>query len=174
MAVTNNPNQSERESLVATCLGVADFIPGVLSKVHFNRPIDRVELTAFAMFLVTESYTIGKKGIGAARTTLDAFHLDMTNYVANEHFLKAHPDASDQELFSFHDAFPEFLGARYAAYREVLRADIKPNTIFRRSSELLMAHLFTDPLTKQEQEGLLVPLGLAIAHSYSQCLETFK
>jgi len=160
--------------MCGTCLAIVDFMTEVLAKEHFDRPVNPTELTAFAMFVVTESYTLAKKGIAETRTALDTFHLDMTNYVTNEYFLKAHPNATDEELFCFHDRFPEVLGVRYGAYREAIRQDLKPNTIFRSSSQLLMAHLFPTPLTKQEHERLLVPLGLAIAHSYVQCLGFFQ
>jgi|GEM_PF-982525 len=159
--------ETELVVLRTLCGEIMNYIMEVVSSIGVKKRVNMIELASFAMSIVTEVYTIAKRGVPETTPLLDRFHHDMTDFVVKEFFLKQNPNAGNEYACRLHDYFPELLLIRYPEYRAALKKDLKVNTMWRNTSDSLLQHLFTEPPTQDEKANLLIPLCLKIAQSYT-------
>ena len=174
-------DKQERELMKSLCLGFVGDIAQLLSDLGFNKPIKVSELITFAMFVVTESYTLSQKGLDKASPRLDQFHLDMVDYVANEYFLKENTVTNDNEIFAFRDQFYNVVTTRYAEYRPLFIKDVSklikhdPGMIFgKKTLSALLNHLFAEPISEDDKPHLIAPMSLIVLEFYTECIQSFK
>jgi hypothetical protein len=157
------------------CLDIAADIRQLLSNRGFNKPIKALEFIIFAMFVVTESYTLTQKRLDKASPQLDQFHLDMVDYVTNEYFLKENAVEDTNDIFAFHDQFYDVVATRYAEYRRLLAKDLSnPATVYSKTLGALLNHLFAEPISEDDKPHLIVPMSLIVVEFWAECLQSFK
>ena len=127
------------------------------------------------MFIVTEAYTLANKGLDKASPQLDQFHLAMVNYVTNEYFLKGTTSKDTNDIIEFHDQFYDVVGSRYSEYRQLFVEDlINPATVFSKSLDAFINHLFVEPISEDNKPYIIVPMAIKLAEFYTGCLQSFE
>lgn len=164
-----------QELMKFLCLGIVGDIGRLLSNQGFNKPIDVLELIIFAMFVVTETYTLSQKGLDKASPQLDQFHLNMVDYMTNEYFLKENAVEDTNDIFAFHDQFYDVVATRYAEYRRLFAKDFSnPATVYSKTLGALLNHLFAELISEDDKPHIIVPMALKMVESYIECLQLFK
>lgn len=166
-------DEKVQELMKSLCLGIVGDIGRLLSDKGFNKPIRIIELIVFGMFIVTETYSLAKKKSEKAEPQLDQFHLDMTNYVTKEYFLKDNKDVD--EIFELQDKFYDLVGIRYKEYRQLFSEDwSNPGTTFSKTVGAFIRHLFDEPVSEDDKRHLIVVMHIKLLEFYAGCLQSFK
>jgi hypothetical protein len=168
-------DEKDKELMKSLCLGIVGDIERLLSNEGFNKLLKVPELIIFGMFIVTETYTLAKKGLDKASPQLDQFHLDMVNYATNEYFLKDTSSGDISNILEFHDQFYDLVGSRYLEYRRLFAEDLgNPATVFSKTLGAFVNHLFVEPISKDDKPHVIVPLAVKLTDFYTRCLQSFK
>lgn len=174
----DEPDKNVQELMKSLCLGIVGDTGRLLLNKGFDKPIKLYELIIFGMFVVTEAYTLAKKGLDKASPQLDQFHLDMVNYVTNEYFLKETTAKDVTEILEFRDQFYDDVGSRYVEYRQLFVKDLSnrnPGAVFfSKSLSAFVNHLFIEPISKDDKPHLIIPMAIKLAEFYEGCLQSFK
>ncbi len=171
----SSQDKKERELMKSLCLGIVGDTGQLLSDQGFNKPIDVLELIIFAMFVVTDTYTLSQKGLDKASRQLDQFHLDMVNHVTDKYFLKENTGKDTKGMFAFRDQFYDAIGNRYTEYRRLFTEDLNnPGTVYSKTVRALLNHLFAEPISEDDKARLIVPMALKLAEFYTGCLKLFS
>lgn len=176
-------DEKTRESMKSLCFGIVGDTSRLLSDIGYNKPIYELELIIFAMFIVTEAYTmanINNSSISSVTNEqLDHFHLDLLNHVINEHFLKENRVENTEEVLKFRNEFYEMIQGRYLEYRPPFKEDIndllnKKVALFGfNTSNKFLKHLFVVPLNEAEVSNTVVPMSLKLLEFYMGCVQSF-
>lgn len=174
-------DEQARESMKSLCFGIVGDTSRLLSDIGYNKPIYELELIIFAMFVVTEAYTMANKNNSSISSVtneqLDHFHLDLLNHVINEYFLKENRVKNTEEVLKFRNEFYEMIQDRYLEYRPPFREDLlnKKVAIFGFNTlNKFLRHLFVARLNETEVSNTVVPMSLKLLEFYMGCVQSLS
>lgn len=168
-------DKNVQELMKSLCLGIVGDTGRLLSDQGFNKPIRIIELIVFGMFIITETYKLVIKDPDKTSPQLDQFHLDMTNYVTNEYFLKETSDKGTNEVLEFHDKFYDLVSTRSTEYRQLFAKELsKPGTVYSKTLGAFINHLFDEPISEDDKQHLTVVMAIKLSKFILGCLQSFK
>ena len=165
--------KKESELMKSLCLGIVGDFGRLLDDAGFDKPVRTLEIIMFAMFIITETYELSKRG-NKESESLNIFHHDMFNYFANEHLIK-NMAVDKNAIFEFEDKFYDTVGKRYAEYRQHFKEDLNnPGTIYSNTLCAFMRYLFTEPISDNDKQKILIPMALKFVEFCTGSLKSFK
>jgi hypothetical protein len=171
------PASQEPEVMKSLALGIVGDLGRLLKEQGLGQqPIKIVEALIFAMFVVTETFTMAKKGPEGAQAGLDHFHEDMIEYIFTEYFYKTNKAKDMAEVESRFQELHQLINARYQEYRQDIHEDYHNQQMsFRRTFTSLSKYLLPEPLAEGEENDRLISVfSVKLAHFWSGCLKSFQ
>ncbi len=171
------PPGTEPEMMKSLTLGIVGDLGRLLKEHGLGRsPIKIIEALIFGMFVVTETFVSVKKGVDAARETLNLFHEDMVEYIFKEYLYK-HQKARDQEeLEASFKQLSDLINQRYQEYRQNFLEDYQEKPLrFHRTFASLAGYLLQEPPpAAEEQDQLISAFSTKLVQFWTGCRSSFQ
>jgi hypothetical protein len=180
----NNPDKNngsdgkpERDQMKSLSLGMAADISRLLVDKGFGQnPIDIVEVLAFAMFVIADTYSLAKPDKDRAREVIHGFYDDMQNYFIHKVIIGDHQMSDAAEIQSVSAQFHDLSRDRFVRYGEKFKEDIAdplalscPATV-----SYLLDNLFIQPLNNEEKISLMGAVSDRVLCFWTGCIQNFK
>jgi hypothetical protein len=171
------PTGTEPEIMKSLTLGIVGDLGRLLKEHGLGRsPIKIIEALIFAMFVVTETFVSVKKGVEAARETLNLFHEDMVEYIFKEYMYKHQKARDPEELEASFKQLSDLINQRYQEYRQNFMEDYQEKPLrFSRTFASLSSHLLQEPQPAGEDQDLLISaFSGKLIQFWSGCRSSFR
>lgn len=170
-------NKNERERMKSLFHGIEGDISRLLADEGFGKkPIKIVELIAFAMYIIADTYILAKSDKNKAKEILKSFYYDVHNYFINDIIINDQEITDIEDIHSISDKFHDIINRRFLEYTDKFQQDIFrplalscPNTV-----NYLLDNLFMKPISKKDKNKMLIVLSDKIIYLRMGCRESFK
>jgi len=167
----------EREQMKSLSFGIVSDISRLLADKGFGqKPIDIVEALVFAMFIIADTYSLGKPEKDKDLEVINGFYDDMQSFFINKIIIDDHKISDATEIKSVADKFYELSRGRFAQYREKFKQDISdpmalscPTTV-----SYLLDNLFIQPLNREEKIHLMGAVSDKVLYFWAGCIQNIK
>ena len=170
-------NQQDRKQMKSLAFGMVSGISRLLADKGFgDHPIDVVEVLAFAMFIIADTYSLAQSDKDQAIEVIHDFYDDMQNYFMQKVIIADHQITDAAEIESVAAKFHDLSRSRFDQYGEKFKQDISdpmalscPATV-----SYLLDNLFIQPLNNEEKIHLMGAVSDKVLSFWTGCVQNFK
>jgi hypothetical protein len=179
-----NPDQTiaakakpDRETMKSLCLGMVSDLSRLLTESGFGeQPLDIVELLAFAMFVIADTYALADPREDQAREVIQVFYDDLQDHFIAKTIVKDYRLSEAEEIQSVADQFHDLSRRRFQEYGEKFRQDVSDPLALSCPTlvSCLLDNLFIQPLDQADKLKLMGPVSDRVLSLWAGCVQYFK